>query len=78
VRSQEGKWHVRYINRDPAVEERKKALERKEKMDADDSERAAKMVEKQIKEVCCVCWEGGGVVVVCVGRGGGVVVCLHV
>ena len=47
---EEGKWHVRYINRDPAVEERKKALERKEKMDADDSERASKMVERQIKE----------------------------
>ena len=47
---EEGKWHVRYINRDPAAEERKKALERKEKMDQDDSERAARMVEKQIKE----------------------------
>ena len=41
---------MRYINRDPAAEERKKALERKEKMDADDSERAARMVERQIKE----------------------------
>ena len=47
---EEGKWHVRYINRDPAVEERKKALEHKEKMDQDGAERAARMVDKQIKE----------------------------
>lgn len=45
----EGKWYVRYINRDPEAEKRKEALAKKEKMDMDDAERAAKMVEKQIK-----------------------------
>mmetsp|Transcript_19993 Transcript_19993/g.49993 ORF Transcript_19993/g.49993 Transcript_19993/m.49993 type:complete len:402 (+) Transcript_19993:36-1241(+) len=46
---EEGKWYVRYINRDPEAEKRKEALLKKEKMDLDDAERAARMVEKQIK-----------------------------
>jgi DNA/RNA-binding protein KIN17 len=46
---EEGKWFVRYVNRDPEAEARKAALEKKEKMDMDDAERAAKMVENQIK-----------------------------
>mmetsp|Transcript_38863 Transcript_38863/g.91939 ORF Transcript_38863/g.91939 Transcript_38863/m.91939 type:complete len:400 (-) Transcript_38863:81-1280(-) len=46
---EEGKWFVRYINRDPEAEARKAALERKERMDMDDAERASKMVETQIK-----------------------------
>lgn len=46
---EEGVWHIRYINRDPEVLKRKEALAKKEKMDMDDAEKAAKMVENQIK-----------------------------
>eukprot|EP00960_Hanusia_phi_P028381 747376-Hanusia_phi.AAC.2 len=47
---EEGKWYVRYINRDPEKMRRQEALAKKEKMDLDDHERAQKMVERQIKE----------------------------
>ncbi|EKX41000.1 hypothetical protein GUITHDRAFT_159923 [Guillardia theta CCMP2712] len=47
---EEGKWYVRYVNRDPEKIRRQEALAKKEKMDLDDHERAQKMVERQIKE----------------------------
>lgn len=42
-------WFIQYIDRDPETIERQKAAEAKEKMEMDDEERRAKLLERQIE-----------------------------
>lgn len=42
-------WFIQYIDRDPETIERQKAAEAKEKMELDDDERQAKLLERQIE-----------------------------
>eukprot|EP00794_Sanderia_malayensis_P006100 gene6100-6804_t len=42
-------WYITYIDKDPAVIEKQKSLEKKEKMEMDDQEKMNKFLEKQIE-----------------------------
>ena len=42
-------WYVQYIDRDPEALKRQAAMEKKEKMDMDDQERAERFLQQQIE-----------------------------
>ena len=43
-------WFVQWIDRDPDTIQKQESLQKKEKMDLDDQERAAKFIQKQIEK----------------------------
>jgi len=44
-------WFIQYIDRDPEAIRKQEAAQRKEKMDLDDEEKAARFIQKQIERV---------------------------
>lgn len=43
-------WYITYIDRDPATIARMDAKEKKERMELDDEEKTARMIQKQIEK----------------------------
>ena len=44
-------WFMQYVDRDPEAIRKQEAAQRKEKMDLDDEEKAARFIQKQIERV---------------------------
>ena len=44
-------WFIQYIDRDPEAIRKQEAAHRKEKMDLDDEEKAARFIQKQIERM---------------------------